>query len=883
MERTLFGFIWRYSKRDQVLLLVMTGLSFPFLYVSLELPKTIINEAIGGENLPGDLFGIPVDQIQYLFVLSGLFLALVCVNGAFKYVINVFRGQLGERMLRRLRYLLYGRVLRFPLGRFRRTSQGEIIQMITAEVEPLGGFVGDSIALPAFQGGTLLTILIFMFVQDWMLGLAAISLYPIQAYMIPKLQRRVNELGKERVRTVRQLSERIGESISGIEEIHANDGARWALANVAERLGVIFGIRYEIYRRKFFIKFLNNFIAQLTPFLFYAIGGWLVIRGDLTFGALVAVLAAYKDLSAPWKELLGYYQRLADARIKYDQVVEQFDPAGTMPAELQFAEPPDDVSLVGPLVGSNVTLLDEDGEAEVESLTLTIEPGTKVALVGPGGGGRDSATMLLARLLFPDRGGLSIAGASLAELPESVTGRRIGYVGPAPHLFNASLRANILLGAMHRPVGPAHDHDTPAGQRRRAAAAASGNSTDETTADWVDMAAVGVGSDDELEARLAQLLGRVDLGEDVYGFGLRSVIDPDEWPGLADRVVGARRRLRERLREEGVAELVEAFDETAYNTNASVAENLLFGTPVGPAFALDHIAQHPHVRHVLDKTGLVDDFARIGRDVAVTMVELFADLPPDHEYFTQYSFISAEDLPIYQVLLGRAERLGLDGLDAEDRDRLVSLPFKLIPARHRLGMITPEIQDRILQARRVFTEDLPDGLRGAVAFFSSDRYNAAATLQDNILFGKVIHGRADAQAEVGRLLAEVIDGERLRDAVLGIGLGFEAGIAGARLTAAQRQKTALARALLRRPDILILNQATAALDPASQARVMTAVFAEVRHRTVVWSLHRSGLAPMFGRILVFSGNRVVEDGEYEQLMARGGVFASLIEEEKAGG
>src|SRR3546814_17781678 len=87
-------------------------------------------------------------------------------------------------------------------------SQGEIIPMITAEVEPLGGFVGDSISLPAFQGGTLITILFFLFMQDPVLGLAAISLYPIQAYVIPKLQRQVNLLGKERVRTVRALSDK---------------------------------------------------------------------------------------------------------------------------------------------------------------------------------------------------------------------------------------------------------------------------------------------------------------------------------------------------------------------------------------------------------------------------------------------------------------------------------------------------------------------------------------------------------------------------------------------------------------------------------------------------------------------------------------------------
>ena len=188
MEKTLFKFIWRYSKLDKIILLILTAISFPFLYLSLDLPKTIINKAIGGKDVPEEIFGITIDQIDYLLILSGAFLALVFVNGGFKFYVNVFRGQLGERMLRRLRYSLLARVLRFPLPQFKKVSQGEVIQMVNSEVEPLGGFVGDSIALPAFQGGTLLTILIFMFIQDWMLGLAAIALYPIQGYIIPKLQ-----------------------------------------------------------------------------------------------------------------------------------------------------------------------------------------------------------------------------------------------------------------------------------------------------------------------------------------------------------------------------------------------------------------------------------------------------------------------------------------------------------------------------------------------------------------------------------------------------------------------------------------------------------------------------------------------------------------------
>jgi len=60
------------------------------------------------------------------------------------------------------------------------------------------------------------------------------------------------------------------------------------------------------------MKFLNNFLGQLTPLFFYSVGGYLAIKGQITVGALVAALAAYKDLSNPWKELLAYYNTTQD-------------------------------------------------------------------------------------------------------------------------------------------------------------------------------------------------------------------------------------------------------------------------------------------------------------------------------------------------------------------------------------------------------------------------------------------------------------------------------------------------------------------------------------------------------------------------------------------
>ncbi len=865
-------------------MLLLSTSSLPFYFMSLTIPKNIINGALQGEETdfpkPLEILGIEVvylDQLNLLFTLCGLFFVLVLVNGGFKYVINVYKGLLGERMLRRLRYRLYSRILRFPLPHFRKVSQGELIPMITAEVEPLGGFIGDAFALPMYQGGFLLTALFFIFKQDPVMGLAAIAFYPLQGYIIPKLQRQVNLLGKARVKEVRKLSERIGESVSGAQEIHAHDTSRYELAGFANRLGRIFEIRYQIYQKKFFVKFLNNFMNQLTPFFFYSIGGYLVIKGDLSIGALVAVLAAYKDIRAPWKELLSYYQMKEDARIKYEQVVSQFEPAGLKDQALLEADIEAPAPLTGALAASNLTLSEDDVKV-VDAVSFSVGVSERVAIVGAGGSGKEELVLLLARLLDPTGGRITIGGDDLQRLPEAITGRRIAFVGANAHLFSASLGDNLLYGLKHRPLRELqHDPATAAlRHRERAEAAASGNTTDSISADWIDYVTVGAGSHEEFTAAMIHALGVAEMTNDVYELGLRGTLDPSQRPEAAERVLEARRALRDRLADPALAELVEPFDKAHYNANATLAENLLFGTPVGDAFDIERLAENGYVLSVLERCGLIDDLLAMGLEVASTMVELFSDLPPDHEFFEQFSFISADDLPEFKELTGRVDRDRLGMLREEERRMLLSLPFKLILARHALELIDDAMQTRILEARAAFVRDLPEALAPAVEFFDVERYNAASTLQDNILFGKLVYGQAQAAARIGALISEVIDALDLRDTVTEVGFDYQVGIGGGRLSAAQRQKLAITRAVLKRPDMLIISEATAVLDGATQNKIADNLLEEFEGRGLIWALHRPSLASRFDRVLVMQSGRMIEQGRFDELDQPDTHFKELV-------
>src|SRR6185295_3611003 len=165
----------------------------------------------------------------------------------------------------------------------------------------------------------------------------------------------------------------------------------------SDRLGKIYAIRFDVFKRKFFVKFLNNFLGQITPFFFYSVGGYLVIQGQgdpnkLTLGALVAVLAAYKDILAPWKELLTWYSTKEDVRIKYEQIVSQFEPPGVLDARLVEAPPADVPRLTGEIAVAGLTYAEHGGANRVERATFNIATGEHVAIVGGGHSGKDDIT-----------------------------------------------------------------------------------------------------------------------------------------------------------------------------------------------------------------------------------------------------------------------------------------------------------------------------------------------------------------------------------------------------------------------------------------------------------------------------------------------------------
>ncbi|MDA7948234.1 MAG: ABC transporter transmembrane domain-containing protein [Hyphomicrobiaceae bacterium] len=855
MEKDIFSFIWRYSKKQQITIMVMTAVSLPFLYFVLDLPKYIINDAIDGKNFPVEFFGIEFDQIAYLLLLCAAFLVLLVINAVFSMVINTYKGVSSERLIRRLRYQLYEHILRFPPRHFQKVTPPELSAMITAEVEPMADFISDSFSMPMVQGGTMLTILFFMISEDPILGIVAISMVPVQAYVIPKLQRKVNLLGRERVFRARKLAGWVGESVNGIGDIHANDTSAYMQASLSEKLGGIFNVRYQLYQKKFFMKALNVFLSQLTPLFFYSIGGILIINGNLSLGALVAVLAAYARFTTPWKELLKYYQRYNDIKIKYEQLVEQFQPAQLENAERLLDRPEKIQRLKDPISLRNVRLVDE-GAKMLDDVSVRIEPGDRIAIVSEPGS-RDRFAHLIARLIGPTSGTISVGDANLAELPEAVTGAAIGYAGPESYIFDGSIEDNLLYGVKHAPMTNGKIMDENDFDYRESIA--SGNSVYDANGDWIDYHQLGLANESELKDWVFQVIRAVELDGLLAARSLGMGMDVEKYPDLAKRLVKARPRIASRLnRNKKNAKLIRPFAFDQYNANASVAANLVFGEPVSEAFEFRTLGSNELVRSVLEECNLTDRFLKIGQKLAETLIDLFGDMSPDQPLFETFSFVDKETLQQLKIITTNVNRDGVESLKEDEKTLLISLTFQVIIDRHRFGFIDEDIQARILKARRVFRKRLPKDEKDAIAFFDQKTFNAQLSNRCNLLMGRINHTVSGAEQKTNEITFEVLEEMNLSNEMILLATACPVGVGGSRLSHSDKQKITLARSLIKRPDIFVSNDALSSLDRNAQARIRRNIFGLLPDTTFVLFFSEMPDNSEFKQVLTLRDGRIAD-------------------------
>jgi ABC-type multidrug transport system fused ATPase/permease subunit len=307
LSKDLYGYVWRTSRSKQIAICVLTTGFSPLTMIPLELQRRIVNQAL------------PEGNVALLIILGLVYLALVCLQGALKFWLNMLKGATIEGIARHIRFRIVRRVQQCaePTADIDLRA-GTVVSMLAAETEDVSGFGGDAFGLPLLAGGTIIYVLGYLLWVQPAIAILGVVIYLPQALIVPITQYSINRLARLRIVNVRHLG-----------GIAANEGQpRRASADRppgSSLIDRIYKLRIAIYVRKYLLAALGNFLDSLGVVIVLTIGGYLVIHGATQVGTLLVFISGLDKIADPWDQLINFYRSISNTAVAYDMIRAQID------------------------------------------------------------------------------------------------------------------------------------------------------------------------------------------------------------------------------------------------------------------------------------------------------------------------------------------------------------------------------------------------------------------------------------------------------------------------------------------------------------------------------------------------------------------------------
>ncbi len=821
-ERSLFFWAFSGNLKLQIILLAVIIFIVFSRVLPLEMQRRIVNDAIALRNLSS------------LILYCGIYLLAVTTTSVLKLATNYLQTLIGERAMLTIRKDLYHHILTMPLGFFRTTQPGMVVSSLMTELSAAGTFAGQAFAVPVTNVLTLLAFAGYLFSLNPELAGATLLIYPAAVFIVPLLQKKANTANKRRVDLSRETASQIAESISGIQEVQVHGAYKQENRKfdiLVEELKKI-RIRWSLFR--FGIKTTNNYFVSLGPFVVFIFGGYLVMHGELELGAMVAFLSAQEKLYDPWKELIGFYQTYQDASVRYTRTMEYFDTQPEFPVEISSTGPK---RFSNEIEVTDLVFETSDGHRLLKGVSFSLAAGEHLAVVGFSGSGKSTLVQCIGKMYQYTRGSITIGGQEVSSLSKAEIIENIGYISQNPFIFTGSIQENLLY---------AHQ------------ASLSSKITDQ---------------EPDLD-RMILVLQQAGLFVDVMRFGLDSFIDLHDQK-MIDTIIRIRKMFRDNFGED-LHDYVEFFDQRTYHFNSSVAENITFGTATSKEFGYQRLPENEEFLDFLQITELLQPLLKLGIELAGQAVDILGGIETVDIFF-ENSPVPADRLEECQDILNHLKKNQPSSLPAKEQSFLLSLALNFTPAIHTMTPLRGNLKSMLLLARGKFPSWCEKVAPGLFLFYNEKSYIHNQSILNNILFGKTKTDLAHVQEKINQAVIHMLIEEECLEQIASIGMHFQVGSTGDRLSGGQRQKLAIARVLIKQPGIIIMDEATSALDNKSQTRIQRLMESRwKKKRTVIAIIHRLDTIQTFDKIAVMKTGKLVEWGTYPELIDQKGVLYELI-------
>ncbi len=389
-----------------------------------------------------DTVFITRDLSQLNLVALGL-LALFIFQGATSVANSYIVAQIGQRMIADLRLMLYERVQIVPLRFFAERRTGEIVSRVSNDVTIVQGVLTETPTNFLRQTIFLVGGIVLMLVMNAQLTLLILGLIPPLIVVGMVFGRRLKKLSTAVQDRLADSLVALEEMLSGIRVVKSfarEDFERERFSDQVERAYDTAIERAKI--RAVFVP-LISFLGFGSLTLLLWVGGRQVVAGVITPGELIAFLVYMMMVAGGLGQFAGLYAQLSEALGAGQRMFELLD-ATPEPFAVEGAVIPG--RLRGQVMFDDVGFGYEDGQPVLEAISLDVQPGEIIAVVGPSGVGKTTLMNLIPRFYDPTSGAVCVDGCDIRQYDLRALREQIGLVPQETFLFGGTIRENIAYG-----------------------------------------------------------------------------------------------------------------------------------------------------------------------------------------------------------------------------------------------------------------------------------------------------------------------------------------------------------------------------------------------------------------------------------------------------